>query len=440
MPQPPDDGTPSEFHDGTLGQLATDGRYAFNGTSYVLLDSDGMLASTFDVRPPGSSDTESLHEGASYASHGNESTPSRMAASNAPTNMSDSWEMEIDSNNSIQGSCSEETIPQIDRFSVSMTDSSVTSGDYVIVTDRAQPVVALSQLGDTTVADSDPAIRQNSAECSWGQLSDGDQYEFTGLSSSTASGCPNRQSSEAPGGFWTPDHLFSAFQDRELGSPWESIGPHSVQSKKPSTTNPLGIPEPQDSHEVSHSPARAGAWRAEDFSWQHWPQGSTRIQQHTSQPLFTNPQTSTMNIAAYEDHPLHNRFGLGLARTSSPENTELVYHESSSPAEINVLGMNTSIPTHGSTQCHHVRGNEDMKPIATKPVKSRSSPTQRSNRTSSVTTNGVQKKKSTRKPLTKDGKENFHQAKLNGACVGCRCIKKRVSRPPKSPGSELHPN
>ena len=440
MPQLSDDGTPPVFHDGTLEHFAADGRYALDGTGYVLLDNGGILASTFDVNPPGSFDTKSLHEGASYASHGNESTLSRMEASNAPTNMSDSWEMEIDSNNSIQGSCSEETIPQIDRFIVSMTDCSVTSGDYVIVTDRAQPVVAMSQLGDTTVAESDPAIRQNSAECSWGQLSDSHQYDFAGLSSSTAFGCPNRQSFEAPGAFWTPDHLFSAFQDRELGLPWESIGPHPVQCKKSSTTDPLGIPESQDGHEVSHSPARAGAWLAEDFSWQHWPQGSTQIQQHTSQPLFTNPQTSTMNVAAYGDLPLPNGFGLGLARTSSPENTELVYHESSSPAEINVLGMNTSIPTHGSTQCHHVRGNEDMKPIATKPFKSRSSPTQRSNRTSSVTTNGVQKRKSTRKPLTKDGKENFRQAKSKGTCVGCKCIKKVVSRPPKSPGSELHPN
>jgi hypothetical protein len=147
-----------------------------------------------------------------------------------------------------------------------------------------------------------------------------------------------------------------------------------------------------------------------------------------------------MNVAAYGDLPLPNQFGLGLARTSSPENTELVYHESSSPAEINVLGMNTSIPTHGSTQCHHFRGNEDMKPIATKPFKSRSSPTQRSNRTSSVTTKGVQKKKSTRKRLTEDGKENFRQAKSKGACVDCKHMKRAVSRPPKSLGSKLHPN
>jgi hypothetical protein len=436
MPQLPDDGAPSILHDGTLENFATDGRYAFGSTGYVLLDNGGILASTFDVSPPGSSDTESLHKGASYASHGNESTPSRMAASNAPTNMSDSWEMDIDSNNSIQGTSSEETIPQIDR---SMTDSSVTSRDYVIVTDRAQPAAAMSQLDDTTMAGSDPAIRQNSAECSWVQLSNPHQDGFTGLSSSTASGCPNRQSFEAPGAFWTPDHLFSVVQGRELGFPWESIGPHPVQCKKPSTTDPLSIPESQDSREVCDWPARAGALPTEDFSGQHWPQGNTQMQQHTSQPLFTNPQTSTMNVAAYEDLPLPSRFGFGLARTSSPENTEPIYHESSSSAEINVLGMNTIIPTHGSTQCHRLRGDGDMRPIATKPFKARSSPTQRSNRTSSVTTNGVQKKKSTR-TLPESGKENYREARSNGVCLGCKYNKKLVSQPPKPPGRELHPN
>jgi hypothetical protein len=392
MPQLPDNGTPFVFHDGTLEHFATDDRYAFDGTGYVLLDNGGILAR------------------------------------NTPTNMSDSWEMEIDSNNSIQGTCPEETIPQIDRCIVSMTDSSVTSRDYVIVTDKAQPVVAM-------LAGSDPAVRQNSAECSWVQLSNRHQDGFTGLSISTASGCPNRQSFEAPGAFWTPDHLFSVVQGRELGFSWESVGPHPVQCKKPSTTNPLGIPESQDSCEVSHSPARAGALPTEDLSGQHWPQGSTQMQ-HTSQPLFTNP---TMNVAAYEDLLLYNRFGLDLARTSSPENTELIYHESPSSAENNVLGMNTIIPTHGSTQCHRLRGNEDMRPIATKPFKTRSSPTQRPKRISRVTTNDVQKKKSTR-TLPEGGLENYRKTRSKGACVDCKCMKKQVSRPQKSPGSELHPN
>jgi hypothetical protein len=151
-------------------------------------------------------------------------------------------------------------------------------------------------------------------------------------------------------------------------------------------------------------------------------------------------KASDLNIPGYEYPLLSNQFGLSLVRTSSPENMEMIYRESSSLAPGALPSIKAGITVLDSIHNHVHHNNQESKPVGVESSPHHHSSTQLSNGTPNVTKKGAPKKNSTRS-LTAQGIVRAREVrKGGGACEGCKYNKKLVSGTPTALGRDLHHN
>lgn len=417
--------------------------YALDGMEWTTLDSSGsMVVDLRDGTQEYHGDTEGRVIGPQHDSIGSIQTYPRSEAGLVPNNISDSWEMAMDSpiNHEDEPINRFQAAPFSEASRQDITDGrigpasslSVSSREDVVNFDRVHPDsvtigIGLAQNDYSIMPTSYSAIPQHSIWYSHGTISNPSHDQRVGPSSFTGFGHQNSQPFDGPGAVRTHAYGLSEVQGPELDSSWHPIDFHPDQYMEASSSDFIHIPEPRYNNRTAHWINPTGPYSHETVTGQNqWTQ-SLHTQQFTSPPLFTNSQLSDVNVAAYEDFPMSARIGVDLARTNSPEDMAMMYQGGFSSAQRNVPSINSHVTTHDIIQNRLHQGDVDMRSTPLEPSTSRSSSGQQSNGRHSVTKRRVPEKGPTRMQTKRQKEAAYKVRSEGGACEHSRLIKKVVS-------------